>query len=124
MSELERLESMGVVLLKAPATQWAVDREGRVVLGKGSPVDLKTFHVLTGRCFSIDALVTSAKKDGLTLFLYPNDHSPYWEEKHFHFGEWVTVNKQVRYFMTKAVRGPMPISAGPSGSDRRLLLAI
>ena len=124
MSELERLESMGVVLLNAPATQWPVDREGRIVLDKGSPVDRKPFYVVTRECSSIDALVTSAKKDGLTLFLYPNGHSPYWGEKHVHSGDWVTVNKQVRYFMAKAVGGPEAISTEASGSDRRLLFAI
>ena len=124
MSELERLESMGVMLLNAPATQWPVDRESRIVLDKGSPVDLKTFHVQTVKSFSIDALVTSVKKDGLTLFLYPNGHSPYWEEEHVHSGDWVSVNRQVRCFMAKAVGGPEPISAEANGSDRRLLLAI
>ena len=124
MSELERLKSMGVVLLDFPGIQWPVDREGRIVLGKGSPVDLKAFHVETRTAFSIDALVTSAKKDGLTLFLYPNGHSPYWNEEHVHSGDWVTVNRQVRYFMAKAVGGPEAISTEASGSDRRLLFAI
>ena len=124
MSELQRLESMGVVLLKAPATQWAVDREGRFVLGKGSPVDLKGFHVETRDCFSIDALVTEAAKDGRTLFLYPNGHSPYWDEKHSYRGECVTVNRRVRCFMAKTTEGSKHINAGPSGSDRRLLLAM
>ena len=124
MSELQRLESMGVVLLKAPITQWAVDREGRIVLDQGSSVDLKTFQVETRTAFSIDALVTEAANDGHTLFLYPNGHSPYWEERHCCRGEWVTVNRQVRCFMAKAIGGSEPISAGASGSDRRLLLAI
>jgi hypothetical protein len=124
MSELERLESMGVVMLKAPATQWPVDREGRIVLGKGSPVDLKTLHVETRECFSIEALATEAAKDGRTLFLYPNGHSPYWEEKHSHRGEWVTVTRRVRYFMAKTTEGSKHINAAPSGSDRRLLLAM
>jgi hypothetical protein len=115
---------MGVVLLNAPATQWPVDREGRIVLGQGSPVDLNVFHVETRRCFSIGALVTSAKKDGRTLFLYPNGHSPYWKEEHVHSGEWVTVNRQVRCFTAKTTEGSKHINDGPSGSDRRLLLAM
>lgn len=115
---------MGVVLLNAPVTQWAVDRKGRIVLDQGSPVDLKTFHVQTVKSFSIDALVTSAKKDGLILFLYPNGHSPYWEEEDVHSGEWVTVNRQVRCFTAKTTEGSKHINAGPSGSDRRLLLAM
>lgn len=124
MSELERLESMGVVLLKAPVAQRPVDQEGRIVLDKGSPVDLKTFHVQTVKSFSIDALVTSAKKDDLTLFLYPNGHSPYWEEEHVHNGEWVTVNRRVRCFMAKTTERSKHINDGPSGSDQRLLLAM
>jgi len=115
---------MGVVLLDTPVSRCMVDQEGRIVLGKGSPVDQKTFHVQTMKAFSIDALVTSAKKDGLTLFLYPNGHSPYWNEEHVHSGDRVTVNRLVRCFMAKAVGGPEPISTEANGSDRRLLLAI
>ena len=115
---------MGVVLLDCLATQWPVDRDGRIVLDKGSPVDRKPFYVVTRECSSIDALVTSAKKDGLTLFLYPNGHSPYWNEEHVHSGDRVTVNRLVRCFMAKAVGGPEPISTEANGSDRRLLLAI
>jgi len=115
---------MGVVLLDFPITQWPVDRDGRIVLGKGSPVDLHAFHVVTRECSSIDALVTEAVKDGHTLFIFPNGHSPYWGEEHVHSGDWVTVNRQVRCFMAKAVGGPEPIIGEASGSDRRLLLAI
>ena len=124
MSEIERFESMGVVMLDAPVSQWLVDRDGRIVLDKGSPVDLKTFHVQTRTAFSIDALVTEAAKDGHTLFLYPNGHSPYWDEKHSYRGEWVTVNRRVRCFMAKTTRRPGHITAVSDGSDRRLLLAI
>jgi len=68
--------------------------------------------------------VTSAKKEGLTLFLYLNGHSPYWEEEHIHNGEWVTVNRQVRCFTAKTTEGSKHINDRPIGSDRRLLLAI
>lgn len=124
MSELERLESMGVVLLNAPATQWAIDRKGRIVLGQGSPVDLKGFYVETRKCFSIDSLVTEAAKKGCTLFLYPNGHSPYWDEKHIHRGESVTVNRRVRCFMAKTTERPEHINTGSNSPDRRLLFAM